>query len=294
MRKRRYAFCLVALFAALSAVGCASASRVTYIPEGASYTAESLAESLEASDAGSAADVTTEEASDVRQSALADLRSHGDEAARLADVLTSEFPAGVAAVPYAVEHGSYEDRGCLDRLRGLGRRGAERCPAAGCGSSPTTISRSSPHSPPARRLLRSRATSCRPHSLGGRTFCIPSRAQQVGFDRGCHQAPARRSGPSASFARMVARRTTPPKYPATRACSREVSSREPQPENRALVARAATATCGPSPSRRTHCCTRSGTVSASVRLSSRPMRLSCTIGIASSRTPVRKERTCPL
>lgn len=110
MRKRRYAFCLVALFAALSAVGCASASRVTYIPEGASYTAESLAESLEASDAGSAADVTTEEASDVRQSALADLRSHGDEAARLADVLTSEFPAGVAAVPYAIEHGSYEDQ----------------------------------------------------------------------------------------------------------------------------------------------------------------------------------------
>ncbi len=110
MRKRRYVFCLVALFTALSAVGCASASRVTYIPEGTSYTAESLAEALGQSDAGSTTDVATEEASDVRQSALADLRSHGDEAARLADVLTSEFPTGVAAVPYAVEHGSYEDQ----------------------------------------------------------------------------------------------------------------------------------------------------------------------------------------
>jgi hypothetical protein len=110
MREPRYALCLIALLAALSSTGCASASRVTYIPEGTSYTAESLTEALQSSDPGPAADVSTEEASDVRQSALADLRSQGDDAALLADVLTTEFPADVSAVPYAAEHGTYEDR----------------------------------------------------------------------------------------------------------------------------------------------------------------------------------------
>ena len=53
-------------------------------------------------------DVTADEAPDVRQSALADLRTNGDDAARLADVLTAEFPADVLAVPYEVERGAYD------------------------------------------------------------------------------------------------------------------------------------------------------------------------------------------
>lgn len=52
MREPRFALCLVALLAALGLAGCASASRVTYIPEGMSYTAESLTEALQNSDPG--------------------------------------------------------------------------------------------------------------------------------------------------------------------------------------------------------------------------------------------------
>ena len=108
MRGRLVALGLTALFAALTLAACGSASRVTYIPEGASYTSESLIAALEASDAGSTSRVTADEAPDVRQSALADLRTNGDDAARLADVLTAEFPADVLAVPYEVERGAYD------------------------------------------------------------------------------------------------------------------------------------------------------------------------------------------
>lgn len=108
MRGRLGVLGLAALFATLALAACGSASRVTYIPEGTSYTSESIVAALEASDAGSASRVTVEEAPDVRQSALADLRTYGDEAARLADMLTAEFPSDVLAVPYAIEHGTYD------------------------------------------------------------------------------------------------------------------------------------------------------------------------------------------
>jgi len=108
MRGKLGALGLAALLATLALTACGSASRVTYIPEGSAYTSDSIVTALEASDAGPASRVTAEEAPDVRQSALADLRTNGDEAARLADMLTAEFPSDVLAVPYVVEHGTYE------------------------------------------------------------------------------------------------------------------------------------------------------------------------------------------
>lgn len=108
MRGRLGALGLAALLATVALTACGSASRVTYIPEGAAYTSESIVTALEASDAGPASGVTAKEAAEVRQSVLADLRTNGDEAARLADMLTAEFPSDVLAVPYAVEHGTYE------------------------------------------------------------------------------------------------------------------------------------------------------------------------------------------
>lgn len=108
MRGRRTALGFTALLATFALAACGSASRVTYIPEGASYSAESLAAAVEASDAGPASRVTVDEAADVRQSALADIRKNSDEAARLADMLTAEFPTDVLAVPYAVERGTYD------------------------------------------------------------------------------------------------------------------------------------------------------------------------------------------
>lgn len=107
MRSHRYAPVL-AVLAALAISGCAEQARVTYIPEGGAYTADDLSAALDDSDPGSASRVTAADALTVRQEALADLRTHGDDAARLADVLTSEFPADTAAVPYAVEIGAFK------------------------------------------------------------------------------------------------------------------------------------------------------------------------------------------
>lgn len=108
MRRSWGALGLIAVLSLLVLSACASASRVTYIPDGDAFTADDLASRLEDSDPGAAARVTAEDALEVRQSALADLRTNGEDAAGLADLLTLEFPTDVLAVPYTVELGTYE------------------------------------------------------------------------------------------------------------------------------------------------------------------------------------------
>jgi hypothetical protein len=107
MPGRRYALCLL-LLTALVVPGCASPSRVTYIPEGGSYTAGDLADALDDTDPGAAARVKSDEAAEVRQESLANLRRMGDEAAALADMLTSQFPTDTTAIPYRVERGLFD------------------------------------------------------------------------------------------------------------------------------------------------------------------------------------------
>jgi len=99
---------VLALLAALAISACAAQARVTYIPEGGAYTAEDLSRALDDSDPGSASRVAAEDALAARQEALADLRTQGDDAARLADMLTSEFPTDTAAVPYAAEIATFD------------------------------------------------------------------------------------------------------------------------------------------------------------------------------------------
>jgi len=107
MPGRRVALC-VAVSIMLITAGCGSPSRVSYIPDGGAYSADDLLGALQDAAPGATADVTAEEAGEVRQEALADLRTHGEEAAALADTLTAEFPIDVAAVPFAVELGTFE------------------------------------------------------------------------------------------------------------------------------------------------------------------------------------------
>lgn len=108
MRGHRYTPVL-ALLITLAVSGCAGQARVTYIPEGGNYAADDLSRALDDSEPGSTSRLTAEDALTARQEALADLRTHGDDAARLADVLTSEFPTDTTAVPYAVEAGTFDD-----------------------------------------------------------------------------------------------------------------------------------------------------------------------------------------
>lgn len=107
MRSRRIALCLL-LSALLTTSACGSPSRLSYIPEGGSYTAGDLADALAASDPGPTSHVTSEDAPQIRQQALANLRSQSEDAAALANTLTSEFPSDIAAVPYRVELGTFE------------------------------------------------------------------------------------------------------------------------------------------------------------------------------------------
>lgn len=99
---------LVLLLLATTLAACGPADIVTYIPEGGSYAAEDLGELLASADLGDSARIDVADAADVRQRALAELRKSGDDAALLADTLTADFPADVAAVPVSVEKATYE------------------------------------------------------------------------------------------------------------------------------------------------------------------------------------------
>lgn len=105
--RRLIGACVIVLLA-LSLMACSSPSDLNFIPDGPSYAAGDLNTALADANPGSTASVSVEDASEVRQEALAELRKNGDEAALLADALTASFPTDVPAVPYRVERGMYE------------------------------------------------------------------------------------------------------------------------------------------------------------------------------------------
>ncbi len=88
--------------------GCTSPARISYIPDGGSYTESDLPDILDAAERGGLADMPSSEVADARQDALADLRTHGEDAAALADVLTHQFPVDVHAVPTEVHATTYD------------------------------------------------------------------------------------------------------------------------------------------------------------------------------------------
>lgn len=108
MRRRWLQLCMV-LFAVLATAACASPSRITYIPDGASYTADGLAAALRSAAAPRAISrLPYEEGRSARQEALANLRKNGEAASALANTLTNDFPVDNAAVPYRVERGTFD------------------------------------------------------------------------------------------------------------------------------------------------------------------------------------------
>lgn len=99
---------ILLLAAAFALSSCSSASRITYIPDGGAYTEADLGKTLAAAHAGPVAGLSAGEVAGVRQEMLADLRSRDDDAALLADTLTSDFPTDVNAVPFRVESGALD------------------------------------------------------------------------------------------------------------------------------------------------------------------------------------------
>lgn len=97
------------LLVQLALTGCSGTAHISYIPEGGDYSADDLPALLANVDTSAVQDLDPEEVSEARQDALADLRTHGDDAALLADALTTQFPIDVNAVPVEVHRASYDD-----------------------------------------------------------------------------------------------------------------------------------------------------------------------------------------
>lgn len=104
--------------------GCSAPKRITYIPEGGSYTADTLKETLEAADNGSAVRIPAEEVSESRQEALSDLRTYGEGPSALADALTHQFPTDVNAIPFEVRAATYEEQPAWLVIESWGPTGA--------------------------------------------------------------------------------------------------------------------------------------------------------------------------
>jgi hypothetical protein len=100
--------CLTALVLVVAALSCGSAARATFTPDGGSYTADDLPRLLEGADLTVFSDIPTDDAAETRTRVLASLRQEGDDAAALADTLTSDFPTDITSVPAIVERGTYE------------------------------------------------------------------------------------------------------------------------------------------------------------------------------------------
>lgn len=122
MRIRHLVFPLLVLAMVVTA-GCTSPSRVTYIPDGGSYTAKDLPAILKNADPGATARVSYDDASKVRQDALVSLRKQGDDAGKLADILTAEFPTDTRSVPFKVEKVTYEAKNAWIVLESSGKTG---------------------------------------------------------------------------------------------------------------------------------------------------------------------------
>ncbi|MDY0341473.1 MAG: hypothetical protein RBS17_09730 [Coriobacteriia bacterium] len=105
---RRSVIATLISLALVSAWGCSSPTRISYIPEGGSYTANDLTGILDATDLDKTASIPVDDIDETRQEALADLRTHGDDAAALADTLTHQFPVDVNAVPIEARAVTYE------------------------------------------------------------------------------------------------------------------------------------------------------------------------------------------
>ena len=107
---RRLVLVAIAVALAAACTGCERTARITYIPEGGSYEVADLDAVLADADLSRAEKVAADDVLTARQEALADLRTYGEDASRLADTLTSEFPVDVAAIPVVIERCAYQGR----------------------------------------------------------------------------------------------------------------------------------------------------------------------------------------
>lgn len=96
----------------LTLVGCGGPS-VEFLDSNAEYTATQARQVLERTDTSELSDELTQQATALRRSALADLRSQGKTAGEAADLITNTFPPGTKSVPVYVERATVNGKPSL-------------------------------------------------------------------------------------------------------------------------------------------------------------------------------------
>lgn len=109
---------------ALALAGCGRAI-VEYIPEGGTYTLAEVQEHAVTVDARGAERIATDDAYEERVDRLVYLRRQGEEAAAVADALTSGFPTENASVPILVERGTVDGQPVWIVVEAWGEPGAK-------------------------------------------------------------------------------------------------------------------------------------------------------------------------
>ncbi len=97
--KRVVLVCALLIMVAFLA-SCGPKARITFNPDGGSLETSEVADALRGLDVPAAAGASVDQAADLRNRSIADLRSRGGDEAELADLLTTQFPADTRSVPY--------------------------------------------------------------------------------------------------------------------------------------------------------------------------------------------------
>lgn len=110
----------ITLTVVLALAGCASEGPV-FVDDGSSYTADSAIRLLETSDSGDLAEQDAARSEDLRNDALAELRSENGKPRQAAELITEAFSGVSRGVPYYVEAARFGDEDCLLILEATGR-----------------------------------------------------------------------------------------------------------------------------------------------------------------------------
>jgi hypothetical protein len=107
-RTTRTSLFVVLIITMLSLAACGPSVSVSFEPDGGSYDEQSVDSVLAGTDISHLEDVDANEAPETRREALVDLRTQGDDASSVADLLMDGFPVQTRAVPVLVEGATFD------------------------------------------------------------------------------------------------------------------------------------------------------------------------------------------
>ena len=117
---RRSTQALVLALLVLAAIQGCSPNRPTFVDTGASYNQKSVLALAASVETTSLAQTSTERATALRHEALTALRSSGERAVPVADLITRTFPADTRGVPVYFERASFDGKLAIIMIEATG------------------------------------------------------------------------------------------------------------------------------------------------------------------------------